>query len=207
MAELKDFHYESPALERYVNGTRPFLNYFTQLRSEKGKKLLAALQERPGLNIDELAQALGVRRTAAKHHLRRLERDHVVVRIRQGRHVLHFPSSMNPTQRTAFTVLRVPSIRAVLLDLFSNASHSKAHIAQRLRVSTRTVRRALRKLEQQGLARVQLPLGGGADLVHLHPEMRIALARSTHLDQVGAHDDAVTESAQPPAQFPSLTRH
>jgi DNA-binding MarR family transcriptional regulator len=130
------------------NHMRRLLDTLGRIRSEKRRTLLEILNRQPGLNIDELAQSLGVRRTAAIHHLRRLEKQITIVRVRQGRHVLHFLGSLPPARRAAICLARVPSIRRIIDDLVQFPQYSQQAVAERIGVSRRTVRRAIRRLLQ-----------------------------------------------------------
>jgi DNA-binding transcriptional ArsR family regulator len=142
----------------------------------KAQAIVRMLHERPGLNIDELAVLLGVRRTAANHHVRTLERAGLVVRMRQSRHQLHFAGDTNGFERTMLCALRVPSVQDVAQKLFEGAPPSSSDLAAALDVSARTARRALRLLGNLGLLRIESP--GGRRVAHLHPALRLVLART-----------------------------
>lgn len=148
------------------------------------ERVLALLDQYPGLNIDELAGALGVQRTAAKHHVQALERRGMLVRVRQGRHLLHFPADLPPVERLVFTVFRVPSVRRVAEEVFLDPSVSREALAERLEVTPRTVRRALGLLLRQGL--MQVHQSSGQRTLHLHPQLRVLLARQPSPPQARA---------------------
>lgn len=140
------------------------------------KRLMELIKEAPGLNIQELADALDVERTTVKHHIRVLQDKSYVVTRRQGRHRLHFPSSMNPKQRASLTTLRIPSVRAVVEALYRNPTGlSPSKLARRLDVSKRTIRRALDRLRSEDLLYVEADKD--SDVAHLHPDLRIVIAR------------------------------
>jgi predicted transcriptional regulator len=139
------------------------------------RRILETLRERPGLNLDEVALAIGTARTAAKYHLRSLELLGLVSRVRQGRHLLHFPSETPALERTMLCLVRVPSVRALAEALFVNPGHPRDRLAEDLDVNVRTVRRAVRQLTRSGLARVQAFPDG--QHVVLHPRLRVLLAR------------------------------
>lgn len=141
----------------------------------KAQLVVRILHDQPGLNIDELATRMGVRRTAANHHVRVLEREGLVVRVRQARHQLHFAGDTTGFERGMLCALRVPSVQDVARLLFGGAPPASAPLAAKLGVSARTVRRALRLLASQGLLRVEDR--DGARIGHLHPALRVVLAR------------------------------
>lgn len=135
--------------------------------------------EHPGLNLQELADAVGVNRTAIVYHVRRLMRDAFVSTQRQGPHVLHFPNTMSREQRVALSLLRIASVRAVASELQHDPEVSFTGLASKLGTSVRTVRRALRSLQGSGLLHVEagVPAHAGKRTAHLHPELRLLLAR------------------------------
>lgn len=143
----------------------------------QAQRIADIVAQTPGLNIDEIAARLGLRRTAANHHLRILLRSGILVRIRQGRHVLHFPVRTSPAQRRAICVLRVPGMRAIARDLFEHPTDLCSARARRIGVSDRHVRRGLNSLAKQDLAHIeQVPRQ--PPTVHLHPDLRLILART-----------------------------
>ena len=139
------------------------------------RRVLEVLEAYPGLNLDEVALALGVRRTAAKHHLLYLEKVGLVARLRWGRHRLHFTQTVPPSERIVFCLVRVPSLLGLARELMLDPALDGARLAGQLQVSPRTVRRGLRLLTRNGLARVQP--GPHGPVATLHPRLRVLLAR------------------------------
>ena len=139
------------------------------------RRVLAILEAYPGLNLDEVALALGVQRTAAKHHLVYLEKAGLVTRVRFGRHRLHFPQSLPASERTMFCLFRVPSLHRLAQALLADPALDGSRLAAQLQVSPRTIRRAVRLLTRNGLVRVQA--GAGGPVATLHPRLRVLLAR------------------------------
>lgn len=146
----------------------------------KAQQIIHLLHATPGLNIDELASSLGIRRTAANHHVRILERAGAIVRVRQARHQLHFAGDTTPFERDTLCAMRVPSVKDVASLLFQGHPPSSAALAAELGITTRTARRALRLLSSRGLLRIE-GFGMGRRLGHLHPRLRILLARQEGL--------------------------
>lgn len=136
--------------------------------------LLELIVERPGLNIQELAEAIGVERTSVKHHVYRLKEMGFVETVRKGRHVLHFGTSVEATRKRVFSLLRVPSVREVVLYLYRHGElPSLDRVADNLGVSVRTVRRAVDALERHDL----IDVGTGSGPEQLHPQLRAVMAR------------------------------
>ncbi|HUR64079.1 MAG TPA: winged helix-turn-helix transcriptional regulator [Candidatus Thermoplasmatota archaeon] len=141
------------------------------------RRLLALVQETPGQNIQELSAAAGVTRTAANYHVRRLIKAGYLVPLRQGPHLLHFPTDIPPNQRIALGLLRIPSIRAIVLGCYRDAHASWRDLAARLHVTPRTVRRGIHVLRRHGLMQLVREGEAKAVAVHLHPDLRHAVAR------------------------------
>lgn len=141
------------------------------------QRVLSVLTDRPGLNIDELSASLGLRRTAINHHVRVLLRSGLVVRLRQGRHALHFTSGTSPCQRAAFCALRIPGVSALCRDAFDHPCDALSSRSERLGLSRRHVRRAFKMLVKQGLA-TSKPGLDHAVTIHLHPDLRILIVRA-----------------------------
>lgn len=144
------------------------------------------LETYPGLNLDEVALAISVQRTAAKHHLRALERMGEVHRLRWGRHTLHFPRSLPASDRILFCLFRVPSLLGVALELAAEPRLDRRALAAKLQVTPRTIRRALRLLERHGLVRIEPAREG--PVATLHPRLRVLLARERPFVAAGQKD-------------------
>jgi DNA-binding transcriptional ArsR family regulator len=177
----------SPDLSPRPEGGLPRNGHLERLVAQKfGPKaqvVIRTLHERPGLNIDELAAVMGVRRTAANHHVRILERAGMVVRVRQARHQLHFAGDTTRFERHMLCILRVSSVLDVSRLLFDGEPPSSSRLAAALDVTPRTVRRALRILANEGLLKVEERLN--ERVAHLHPTLRLVLARDLRVDWNG----------------------
>lgn len=156
------------------------------LQNPTRRRLMDLVQETPGLNIQEIADALGVQRTAANHHVRRLLKDGFLVTHWQGPHMLHFPATIPLVQRTVLSVLRIPSVWGIANELLGDPSLSGGALASRLRMNPRTVRRAVRTLKSHGLLQVEPSGTPPRRTSHLHPELRVALAHLTDPGRPGA---------------------
>lgn len=153
------------------------------------RRVLWMIHKYPGLNSQELAQVLGLARTAVVYHVRRLTRLGLIIEEKQGQHKLHFPASLPSAKRRALCQLRVPSVRKVALALFAAPRDTIRAVAERVEMNPRTVRRALQGLRHDNLAFCEK--NGRGQIVHLHPEVRLVLARWS------ADADAPTMGAYP----------
>lgn len=139
------------------------------------RRLARLIHERPGLNGQELSQAIGVTRTAINYHIRRLCAAGFVVSERQGSHLLHFPHNTSPARRRALALLRLDSVRVLATAAYHSPQIRIQQLAVRSDMNPRTLRRALHTLRHHDLVRCEK--NGHAQVVHLHPELRIVLAR------------------------------
>lgn len=172
-----------------------------RLTNPRHAALITILNRRPGLNINELAQSLSVTRTAAKYHLRRLERENLVVKIRRGHHQLFFPANMSERRRSAIVLLRIGAVRLVAQELFARPRDDWVQIADRIQLSTRQVRRIVRQLKRERLIELAPGQGTSRHIVHMHPELRLLIAHSK--DRL-APEDIQTTQRSAPAWLPGL---
>lgn len=139
--------------------------------------LLAAVRAEPALNIREIAQRLGVRRTAANHHVTALARKGLLATLRQGRHLLHFPAAMPLPERRCLAALRIASVRATVAASVPRGGLSVEELAAAAGLKARTARGTVRFLRQHGLVHVEKVPGLRAPRVHLDQGTRVTWAR------------------------------
>jgi predicted transcriptional regulator len=177
----------------------------TTPRSPNRRRVLLHIQAHPGSCLQEIADSIGLTRTALAHHLRALERDKLVSSVRQGRRVLLFPSSITrPAERSVLGLLRQASARAVLEALYVNPTESFRKVAIRLGMAPHTLRWHVQRLQEQGIIHVlQHGLGGKSHTLHFHPSVRESLRG---LVPGGRSEEAPAEAAalseRPPAPAP-----
>jgi predicted transcriptional regulator len=149
----------------------------TTPRSPNRRRVLMHIQAHPGSCLQEIADSIGLTRTALAHHLRALERDKLVSSVRQGRRVLLFPSSITrPAERSVLGLLRQASARAVLEALYVNPTESFRKVAVRLGMAPHTLRWHVQRLQEQGIIHVlQHGMGGKSHTLHFHPSVRESL--------------------------------
>jgi predicted transcriptional regulator len=171
-----------------------------KLQNPRHATLMSILNKRPGLNIQELAVLLSVTRTAAKYHLRRMERNNLIVKVRRGHHQLYFPSDMSERRRSAIVLLRIGAVRLVAQELFHHPNADWTQVAQTIDLSTRQVRRIVRQLKRAGLIELGSGHGTSAHIVHMHPELRLLFAHSR--ERLRPEDAAPAQPA--PAWVPGV---
>ncbi len=134
-------------------------------------RLLAFVRAHPGASIQDLADHLGVGRTAVVHHVRRLARQRELVSQGLGRRRLHFAAAATPPeQRGMLGLLRLRMARCVLEELRADPSVSWRGLARRLRVAPHTIRWHVARLRDEGLLHVETH-GGRKHALVLHPEL------------------------------------
>jgi len=139
------------------------------------RRLVAYLEGEPGRSIQEIADHLGVTRTAAVYHVRRLERRGLIVALEQGNRRLHFPAQdATPIQRSLLGLLRLRTARCVAEALHSDPTVGWRELARRLRLAPHTIRWHVARLEEHGLLRVSAE-SGRKHYASLHPDMAAAL--------------------------------
>lgn len=131
-------------------------------------RLLHLIRRHPGLTIQDLADLTNVERTTVQYHTRKLEQERLISCRCQGRNRLHFPAGMDRSLRRAMTLMYVDSIRLLVERLLQDPEMvSPKALADRLQVSTRTVRRGLNRLKDADLIEVESRDDG--KIAKLHP--------------------------------------
>lgn len=161
----------------------------TVSRSPARQDILHAIEEMPGLSIQEIAEAVVLSRSTVRYHVRRLVRDQRVVVHRQGNHCLHFATAMPRMRRRAIALLRIRSLRSIAETLLpgdpveeGGRDHDAAgglilvtDLADGTDIDLRSVYRGLKALERAGLIEMERAAKRrGAYKLSPHPEFRIA---------------------------------
>ena len=128
------------------------------------QRLTDLVGRRPGSSIRELADVLGIRRTAVVHHLRLLGRAGAVRSVRSGRRVLVFPARANPFEGLV-GLLRLRAVQRIVEALRDEPGLSIRGTARRLGVTPRAVRYHVARLRDLGLVRIEWGLGGRRTLL------------------------------------------
>jgi predicted ArsR family transcriptional regulator len=135
------------------------------------QRILAAVADRPGLCLQDLAKELGITRTATLHHVRRLAREGLIHTARHGRRVLHFQAAAQPPP-TLLGLLHVHTARLVVELLSQDPGASWRKLAKQLGITPRAVRWHIRKLEGERALHVQPSRFGPGHVTVLSPALR-----------------------------------
>jgi predicted transcriptional regulator len=136
-------------------------------REPTRQRLAEEVARRPGSSIRELADALGIRRTAIVHHLRLLGRSGRVRCVRAGRRVLVFPPAESPFEGLVGLV-RLPTVQALVRAVQADPGLSVRGLARAVGITPRAVRYHLLRLGNLGMLEMGWGIGGRR-VVQLHP--------------------------------------
>ncbi|MEA3203266.1 MAG: Helix-turn-helix domain, partial [Thermoplasmata archaeon] len=134
-------------------------------------RILVVVAERPGACVQDLAEDLGITRTATLHHVRRLTREGLVRSVRHGRRVLHFLAAAQPPP-SLLGLLHVHTARLVVEMLSQDPAASWRKLAKQLGITPRAVRWHIRKLEKEEALHVQPSRFGPGHVTVLSPVLR-----------------------------------
>jgi len=151
-----------------------------QARHPAQARVLHVLGERPGASVQDLAEDLGITRTATLHHIRCLMREGLVCSLRQGRRRLHYLAATQQPP-TLLGLLHAHTARLVVESLASDPGTSWRRLARQLGITPRAVRWHIRKLEAESALRVQPSLFGPGHITVLSPGLRAALGLNAPL--------------------------
>lgn len=127
-------------------------------------RLRGIVARRPGTSIRELADFLGIQRTAVVHHLRLLARAGEVRNVRSGRRVLVFPATASPFEGL-LSLLRVRAVQQLVAAVQAQPAASIRGLARELGVTPRAVRYHVLRLREMGLLDLRWGPGGRRVLV------------------------------------------
>ena len=122
------------------------------------------MARRPGTSIRELADALGIQRTAVVHHLRILGRAGDVRSVRSGRRVLVFPAAASPFEGL-LGLMRLRAVQQLVGLVRAEPGLSVRGLARRMDVTPRAVRYHVQRLRGMGLLELRWGPGGRRILV------------------------------------------
>lgn len=143
------------------------------------QRLLAIVRAEPGLCLQELADRIGLTRTAAIYHVRNLSKRGYLSCVRQGRRVMHFvPDATRPPERTMLGLLRLTTVRTVLDELHRDPGVSWRTLARKLDMAPHTIRWHVSRLRREGVLEVLPRENGLGREVRIHPTVRMHLQAS-----------------------------
>jgi DNA-binding transcriptional ArsR family regulator len=119
------------------------------------EKLLLAIRERPGLPVTDLAEGTGVPRNTATYHLRRLEREGLVVSQRSGRVRVWFApgGQARREEAPAFAALRHDTTRAIAMQVAAQPGVDQQALCARFGLAPSLAHWHADRLVQTGLVR------------------------------------------------------
>lgn len=173
------------------------------------QRLHDIVRTNPGICLQEIADRMGLSRSATVHHVRRLVRRQFLVVVPQGRRAAHFVAdhSLKHTERTLLSLLRQQTTRTILGEIQREPTIAWNELARRLRVGSHSIRWHIARLRRAGLVEVH-PDGddGRSHRVALLPELQRHL-RDQASTPAGAPDDAAEpipglEAVSPSAGLP-----
>lgn len=152
-AVLGALYYAWPA----VKGL-PFLPGWTRLSRdelldhETRAGIVDVLQERPGLHIAGIADALEIQESTARHHLAKLRDADLLVERSAAGYVCYFPAGdVDRRMMDALPVLRSDAARRVLEAVIAEPGASNQAIAEAVDLAPSTVNHHVQRLEEAGL--------------------------------------------------------
>ncbi|GEM_PF-2638547 len=119
------------------------------------EKLLLAIRERPGLPVADLASGTGVPRNTATYHLRRLEREGLVVSQRSGRVRVWFlvGGDARRDEAPAYAALRHGVTRAIAMQVAAQPGVDQQALCARFGLAPSLAHWHVDRLLQTGLVR------------------------------------------------------
>jgi predicted transcriptional regulator len=134
----------------------------------------------PGMCLQEIADRLGLSRSATVHHVRRLIRRGVLVAVRQGRRASHFVAEhpLKTNERSLLSLIRLTTTKNILAELSREPTLAWNEIARRLRIGAHSVRWHISRLRREGVLEVHPEGEGRAHRVAVAPELLPHLSQS-----------------------------
>lgn len=115
------------------------------------RRIEALVTEEPSITAQEVSRALGCRRSAVDHHVRRLLREGRLVEVAFGRRKALYAARVPPGDRPCVFWRRLPAYRRVLDAYSENPRANQARIARACGVSPSFVSRICATLRREGL--------------------------------------------------------
>lgn len=141
------------------------------------RKVLDLVGECPGISIQELADRVGVSRTATVYHVRKLTKAGTLGTARVGRRVVHFMVARSAEfPGVACGMVRLPTVAPLLSTLIRKPEISWRELARRLSLTVQTIRWHVGRLEKMGLLSVRPTASGGHMVILSDQLLRASIA-------------------------------
>lgn len=124
------------------------------LRHRERERALALLRERPGLSVQEMADALGISWSTAAYHLGVLEREGMVAAAKGHRHRRYVLVGTG-VSREEVHVASHPTASALLMHIASAPGVSQSRLSELAGITPSTASWHLKRLAEAGLVRVE----------------------------------------------------
>lgn len=122
------------------------------LENENRQRLVALVEDEPGVSLSELADELGLGWGATVYHLERLEdAGHLASRRAGKRRCFYRPGTRDAEQVDALGLLRDERARTVAEHILENPGTSQSDVADGIEASSATVHRRVEKLREADL--------------------------------------------------------
>jgi predicted transcriptional regulator len=162
------------------------------------QRILDFIKANPGCSRQDIADAVGLTRTAVAHHFQTLRRADLAGCQRQGRRLLHFPVLPLPAPPTLLGLLRLDGARRVLEALAADPERSVRSVARHLGMAPHSVRWHLARFEREGLLANRRSLVGPRRF-EIDPRVRALLGPAA-----AAEDDDASPEGGPAGGLPPV---
>ncbi len=128
-------------------------NHETVLAHDRRRELYELVASTPGICLPELCEATGLSRTAATHHLRLLEKQHIIVSERHGRsrHFFQNGGRYANHQKEAYAVLQNDRSHALAHCVAKTPGVIQKELCDALGLDASVAHWHLRRLQEAGL--------------------------------------------------------
>jgi predicted transcriptional regulator len=150
-------------------------------------RLQEIVRSNPGICLQEIANRMGLSRSATVHHVRRMVRRQLLLVVPQGRRVAHFVAdqTLKSNERTLLSLLRQETTRTILDEIQKEPTVAWNELARRLNVGSHSIRWHIARLRRAGLIELAPESDGRSHRVSLLPELARHLRPSPAFDVAG----------------------
>lgn len=140
----------------------------------------------PGLHFRGIQRKTKYGHGSLKYNLDVLEKEGAIESVKYGRVLRYYPSGIDEEAKKLLALLRLKSVRRILLYLLTHSRARPGDIAKDLKLSPSTITWHMRRLVEHGVVRVEEKDGEKVYAVHREDELRRTLAshRESFLDEM-----------------------
>jgi predicted transcriptional regulator len=133
----------------------PFLlGRIRQKRKNPGRdQILSYITDNPGVTITDIEKNLRIERSTARYHLRVLQLNHKITRLKRGKIILLFKNSSRykDTEKKIISSLRNDTRRLILLSILQEPGITNQEMSQTFNIAKSTVHWHVNDLYNNGL--------------------------------------------------------